>query len=179
MKKFALVILSLIAALTSVAAKPLADEHLKGSFAWGAEAGGSVDMTGHDMSAVDIGAFFGYKRGWINFAGAGVSVEFPVSSSSRFYNFFADFRTNFRNEPSLIFVLLRGGVTESYLSNNEHHTGFYGSGGIGINLARSSKFTSYISMAYTYSGRKHILENATTEKNKHISAVTFKIGICF
>lgn len=179
MKKLAIIILSMTAALSSFAGKPVADEQLKGSFAWGADAGASVDMTGHDMSAVDIGAFFGYKRGWINFAGAGVSVEFPVSSSSRFYNFFADFRTNFRNEPSLFFVLLRGGVTESYLSDNEHHTGFYGSGGIGINLAQSSKFTSYISMAYTYSGRKPILDNATGEKSKHMSAVTFKIGISF
>ncbi len=167
--------LCLFAFLPAFAAE---ENEIKGSFAWGADAGATVDLTGSDLSAVDIDAFFGYKRGWINFIGAGVGVEFPVSSSSRFYNFFADFRTNFVNRPTPFFALLRCGVTESYLPDNINDTGFYGSLGMGINLARSSRFTSYILMAYTFSDR-HAKDLIPGVRHDNISAVTFKIGISF
>ena len=129
--------------------RPTADA-VKASFAWGAEAGSSIDMSANDMSSIDISASFGYKRGWIKFLGIGAAMDIMVSNSSRSFPIFASFKTNFRKRPSLVFMDLRAGVAVNYLPNDYQQTGAYSYVGLGINLARGRKFSSYVTIGYTF-----------------------------
>lgn len=147
-------------------------------FAWGADAGASIDMTGNDMSAVDFSAFFGMRRGWINFLGVGAEADIVTSNSCRYYPLFLDFRTNFVNRPTLFFWGLRVGASLNYYENNWHQVGLYGLTGVGINLARSRNFCSHIFVGYTYRQRRTPdAEGAPRMPDLHYA--TFKLGVTF
>lgn len=147
-------------------------------FAWGADAGASIDMTGNDMSAVDFSAFFGMRRGWINFLGVGAEANIVTSNSCRYYPLFLDFRTNFVNRPTLFFWGLRVGASLNYLEDNWHQVGLYGLTGVGINLARSRNFCSHIFVGYTYRQRRTPdAEDAPKMSDLHYA--TFKLGVTF
>ena len=72
-------------------------------FCWGADLGGSIDMSGHDMSTIDIGANFGYKNDYLRLLGIGASLNMMVSNSNRSFPIYGIVRTNFMNRPSLCF----------------------------------------------------------------------------
>lgn len=147
-------------------------------FAWGADAGASIDMSAHDMSAIDFNAAFGMRRGWINFLGLGLGTQISVSNSSRCYPVFAEFRTNFRDKPSLFFWDVRAGIAYNQTDFNQEYTGFFGYTGAGINLARSTKFTSYMTLGMTFrSGKDNF--NDTTSHQPDIYTATCKIGVTF
>ena len=154
-------------------------EYQKLSFAWGADAGASIDLTGSDMSAIDFNAGFGLKRGWLNFLGLGVGANISVSNSSRSYPMFLEFRTNFVDRPTLVFFDLRGGIAYNELENNHNQFGIYGNTGIGFNLARSNNFTSYLSLSYTFKQRKAVEDAELTRDFKDLHMATFRIGITF
>ena len=75
-------------------------------FCWGADLGGSIDMSGHDMSTIDIGANFGYKNDYLRLLGIGASLNMMVSNSNRSFPIYGIVRTNFMNRPSLCFLML-------------------------------------------------------------------------
>lgn len=147
-------------------------------FAWGADAGASIDMSAHDMSAIDFNASFGMRRGWINFLGLGLGTQISVSNSSRCYPVFAEFRTNFRDKPSLFFWDLRAGAAYNQTDFGHEYTGFFGFTGAGINLARSNKFTSYMMLGMTYRTGKDHFHN-TEVHQPDIYMATCKIGVTF
>lgn len=147
-------------------------------FAWGADAGASIDMTGNDMSAVDFSAFFGMRRGWINFLGVGAEANIVTSNSCRYYPLFLDFRTNFVNRPTLFFWGLRVGASLNYLEDNWHQVGLYGLTGVGINLARSRNFCSHIFVGYTYRQRR-TPDAEAAPKMSDLHYATFKLGVTF
>lgn len=147
-------------------------------FAWGADAGASIDMSANDMSAIDFNAAVGMRRGWINFLGIGLGTQISVSSSSRRYPIFAEFRTNFRDKPSLFFWDARVGMAYNLTDFNQEYTGFFAFTGAGINLARSTNFTSYMMLGFTYcSGKDHFED--TTARQPDIYMATCKIGVTF
>lgn len=47
----------------------------KSHFTWGAEAGASIDLTGHDMSTFDVDVLFGYKNSYIRMVGLGAGIH--------------------------------------------------------------------------------------------------------
>jgi len=151
---------------------------VKGAFSWGADAGASIDMTGNDLSTIDFSAAFGYKRGWINFLGVGAGVDFPVSSSPRAYTFFASFHTNFTNRPTLLFLSARCGLSVNYLPCDNRYTGSYAGIGLGINLARSDKFVSYIIFGCTFRQRD-VTVAETGERFSDLHYASVKLGISF
>lgn len=154
-------------------------EKPKTRFAWGADAGASIDMTGNDMSAVDLSASFGLSRGWIKFLGAGAEAAIMVSNSCRSYPLFIDFQTDFRNGPSLVFWDLRAGLSLNYNNDDSHNNGFYGSTGLGINLARSPKFCSHILIGYTFRGNNYTPESVGSAGCKDLHCATVRIGVVF
>lgn len=151
----------------------------KVEFAWGADAGGSIDLTGNDMSAINFSAFFGMKRAWINFLGIGAAADIVAANSCRSYPLFVEFRTNFVNRPTLLFWWLRGGTSLNYLEHNHQQTGAYGATGVGINLARGKSFCSHLFLGYTYRNRRPITGTEMTHDFKDLHYATFKIGITF
>lgn len=173
MKRILFAFVALCSVLLAGAAKP------QTKFAWGADAGASIDLSGNDMSSIDFSAAFGMSRGWINFLGVGAEADIVVSNSSRSYPVFVNFKTNFRNTPSLLFWDLKAGLSLNYPEHNHQHTGFYGSTGLGVNLARSSKFCSHLVIAYTFRQRS-TAEGAEMPHNfKSLSYASVKIGVTF
>lgn len=147
-------------------------------FAWGADVGASIDMTGQDMSGLEISASFGLRRGWLNFVGVGAGADIMTSNSARSYPMFVDFRTNFVNRRTLFFWSLRGGVSLSYLEHSHRQLGPYGSTGLGVNLARGKSFASFLYMGYTYRHRNRIVGELVHDF-KPLHYATFKIGVTF
>ena len=169
------ILLSILGA-ASLALPASAQSH----FAWGAEAGGSIDVSGNDMSSFDINAFFGYKNRFLDIAGVGAGINMMVSNSCRTFPFYAIVRTGFRSTPSLCFLDLRTGCALNNMSDNTSQTTFYISPGLGFNLAISSKFKSYFSVAYTYNGMSSYgSEHGVTEINHGDHLVSARFGVTF
>lgn len=178
MRHLFLLLLTLVLAATAQAATP-EDVPVKGSFSWGAEAGASIDLTGHDMSAIEFNASFGYKRGWIKFIGAGVGADILIFNSCRSYPLYIDFRTNFSQRSSLCFWDLKLGASLNYLPNNNQQTGAYGFTGVGVNLASSAKFQSYILLGYTFRERRDFNDGEELVKLPSLHYATVRLGVSF
>lgn len=171
----AVVIALILSATTAEAGTPD-----KMAFAWGADAGGSIDMSGHDMSAIDISASFGFKRGVIDFLGVGAGIDIMLDNPARSFPIFVAFKTNFRHQPSLLFFDLRVGVSANYLPNDYHQTGAYTFAGLGFNLARGKKFASHIVLGYTFKSYKDIVTRTDEVfPMNDIHAATVKLGVTF
>ena len=147
-------------------------------FCWGAEVGGSVDMSGNDMSSFDFNASFGMKYRWIKMLGIGAGADIMVSNSCRTYPVYVDFKTDFSTMPGLLFMNLKAGVGMNYMEQNAHAAGAYVFAGMGVNLARSSRFTSYMLLGYTFNQRPDATDpEPFTRPDLHLA--TIKLGITF
>lgn len=152
---------------------------VRASFAWGADIGASIDLTGNDMSAFEFNVLLGVKRGWLNFLGAGVGADISITNSSRAYPVFLAFRTNFRDRPSVLFWDLRGGMAYNQLEHNHEQWGVYGSTGVGVNLARSSKFNSSLSLNYVFRQRKKVVGTEMTHDFTDLHMISVRLGVIF
>lgn len=148
-------------------------------FAWSAEFGSSVDLSGNDMSSIDIGASVGVSHKWIMLAGIGAGANIMISNSCRTYPLYAVFRTDFSSFLKIMFVEARGGIALNYLHNNQNQTGGYAGLYLGFNLARGKKFKSYITAGYTYVGRKDILAGEVLTEYKPLSLASVRLGVTF
>lgn len=158
----------------------VAEKALHGTFAWEAEAGGSIDMSANDMSAVDIAASFGYKRGVIKFLGIGASMNVMVNNSARSFPIYLAFKTNFRRRPSLVFMDFRCGVSLNYLPNDYQQNAFYGMLGLGVNLAQGKKFSSYLVLGYTFKQFDDIETSSGSQiKLNDIHSACVRLGVTF
>lgn len=138
-------------------------------FAWGADLGASVDMSGQDMTTFDVAIQLGIRRGWLNFFGVGTQVNMAISNPTRIYPVFVLFRTNFTDRPTRCFWEIKGGINITPTDGEEHYrNGAYASTGLGINLAASTRFKSYLVLGYTF------IEHPT---NLHYASL--KIGVTF
>ncbi len=163
---------SMDAALTP---EPAAANRVK--FCWGAEIGGSVDMSGHDMSSIDFNLAFGLKYKWVKMFGLGAGTHIMVSNPCRTFPVYCDFKTDFSRRQNLLFLSLKGGAALNYYEDNAHSTGAYASGALGVNFARSSKFTSYMTVGYTFIQRPDIHEAEIAHPDVHMA--TIRLGITF
>ncbi len=118
-------------------------------FVWGADLGGGIDLSSHDMSTLNLDAYFGYRGGIVDALGVGAAINMMVNNSNRAFPVYALFRSSFRTAPSLCFFDLRGGIVFNNLSDNTTRSGLYLSPGIGVNLARG-KTSAAISHCRTY-----------------------------
>lgn len=149
MKRYFLLILLCVGTLTAIAKKPQSDKVLS-HFAWGASTGASVDMSGHDMSAIDLDLVAGYRGGWVKFAGIGVGTEMMITNGSRAFPIYGELRTNFMRRPSLVFWDLKAGVSLNYLEGYDQKPGEYLSTGVGFKLARGVRYSAHMLLAYTF-----------------------------
>ncbi len=148
-------------------------------FVWGVEVGGAIDLTSNDMSTVNLDAYFGYRNELIQALGVGASVNMMVSNSVRSFPVYVLLRTNFRRSPSLLFMDLRGGVVFNNVSNGSQQTGMYLSPGVGINLARSKTFNSYITLSYIYNGMQPFHKGSEYMDINGLSMACLRLGINF
>lgn len=180
MKKIQIILAALTIALCTRAADK---ESLQVSgwnhFAWGAEIGGSIDMTSHDLSSVNLDAYFGYRNSWIDVVGIGAEVNMMLSNSVRSFPVYAMLRTSFTSRPSLVFMDLRGGVAFNNLTASDTQTSLYLSPGIGFNLAGGNTFQSYISLSYVYNALRPFSIGDRQVNVDGLSAACIRLGIRF
>ncbi|MDE6282374.1 MAG: hypothetical protein K2L97_00110 [Muribaculaceae bacterium] len=129
---------------------PVARKSELGHFTWGADLGSAIDLTANDMSSIDISAYLGYKGSWVRFAGIGAGITSMISNASRCYPIFAMLRTSFSTRPQLCFLDLRLGLSVNNILEYQSQTDFFGSLGIGITLAKGSKFSSHLIVSYNF-----------------------------
>lgn len=179
--KHILILLCLIAVtLSSRAERPsFKSSDSLSNFSWGIEAGGGIDMTSHDMSTIDINAYFGYRNSWIDVLGAGASINMMVNNSSRAFPVYVIFQSSFRSVPSLAFFDFRGGVAFNNTQYDRQNADFYISPGVGFNLARGKSFRSYMTLSYVYNGFKTFQRDDRLESISGLSMACIRIGVNF
>lgn len=123
-------------------------------FGWGADLGGAIDMSGNDMSTLNLDAYFGYKAPGLDIVGIGAGINMMVSNSTRSFPVYAILQTSFRRQPSLCFMDLRGGMVFNNIGSSTTRSQLYLSPGVGVNLASGSTFSSYVVVSYVYNGMR-------------------------
>lgn len=127
-------------------------------FTWGAEAGASIDMTGHDMSSFDVDVLFGYKNSFFRLIGLGAGIHRAVQSGNNFIPIYATIQSSFRSRPSLFFFSARFGYSFNTIDDSPTFGDFVSAIGCGINLSQSRHARSYFlfSVGYRYFNHRHI-----------------------
>ncbi len=161
-----------ITGISALAADGEANEWPQSHFGWGADVTSAIDMTGQDMSTLNIGAALGYKNRAIQIAGVGGQIDIAVGNNSRFYPVFALVRTSFTQRPSRCFMEVKAGYSFNRMDDKADHNGIYASAAWGINLAMSRNYRSYITLGYVY-------RQISGHGYKDVSAVSAGIGINF
>lgn len=184
MKRIAAVLTAaLMSVMTLMAGEPAENSNESAvrplKFAWGADVGASVDMTGHDMSALGISAMFGMEWKWVRFAGIGAEADVMVSNSSRVYPLSVIFRTDFSQRRRLLFMDLRGGVAPGYLSHDTQQTVPYASAGLGVTLASGRNYSSHLMLSYIYLGQKECYKGDELRDCPGLSFVQLRFGVNF
>lgn len=174
-----LLILALTVALGCFAQRVSNDDFRKGKFSWGLDVGSAIDMTGSDMSAVDISGFLGYSGSYLRFIGAGASIDMMVSSGSNVYPLFAILRTDFSNRPRLFFMDLRGGIAFCNIENYSQQCNPYGSLGLGVTLAKGKTFSSHVILSYNYTRLNDVHLEEKVIKLSDLQYACIRIGISF
>lgn len=148
-------------------------------FVWGASLGSSIDMTGQDMTAIDIDAFFGYKGDYIRFAGAGAGIRMMVSNSSRSYPVYAMLRTSFTKSPSFAYLELKGGISFTNLYTDVYQRNFVGGIAVGFTLAHSRTFSSNFSLGYEYMPLRNGTIDGSNTSFSDLHYASIRIGASF
>lgn len=160
------------------AGETAADTAKVSPFTWGAEVGSGIDMGGDDMSTLNIEAQFGYRNSWLNIAGLGAGINVMMSNSCRSFPIYAVFRSSFANKPKLLFGDLKIGVAVNQATGIPDRTNFFIRPSVGINLARGEKFSSYMTLGYTYNSMT--FEGDKLDTLVHgLNMATVSIGVTF
>lgn len=178
MKRITALILLLAALLPAIAASPAdTSTYNRAKFVWGAEIGGSIDLSGNDMPSFDISLDVGMRYRWLKFAGLGIGADIMVSNSCRVFPVYCHITTDFHTLPQLLFLDVKGGAAFNYMENNSQTTGAYAYAGLGINFARTAKFCSYMTIGYSFLQQPTDPEAIVSHSDLHLA--TLRLGIRF
>ncbi|MBP3890109.1 MAG: hypothetical protein J6D01_02740 [Muribaculaceae bacterium] len=160
---------------------PVMDGNSKVAFAWGVDVGSSIDLTTADMSSLNGDAYFGLKCPGMEIVGVGAGIHGMVNNNSFSYPVYVLMRTSFSKQRKLCFFDLRTGVALNSFFGTATDAAFYINPSVGINLAGSRKFQSYLTLGYSYNGGKDISDAETTsgKSAKNLSMATIRLGIMF
>lgn len=148
-------------------------------FVWGAEVGGSVDMTSNSMSTVNLDSYFGYRNSYIDALAVGASVNMVLSSSARSFPIYMLLRTNFCSKPTFAFMDLRAGVVINSFGSSHDQACAYVSPGVGFRLASGKTFTSYLTISYVYNGMHPYHKGKVNYDIDGLHMACLRLGISF
>lgn len=117
-------------------------------FAFGVEAGATMDFSGTESSHFDIDIYGGYRKGLIQTLGLGIGFHPSFANNRTFIPIYALFRCNFKEGRSLCFADVKAGMSINELSSSKHFTGAYGSVGIGFNLLQNHRLKTHAIIGY-------------------------------
>lgn len=149
-------------------------------FGWGADVGGAVDMGGHDMSTIDIDAYFGFHTPIFHIIGIGAGINMPVDNSYRTFPVYAIAQTSFISRPQPVFFDLRAGCVINERPDGGSSCDFYLSPGVGFRLAYGKTYSSYLTVGYLYNGMhgKGYIDS-TNKTINNLNAAVIRLGIRF
>ena len=177
MRRLLLLIVVVVFSMMQISAEEQVQKKLPAGFAWSVDIGGAIDLTGNDMSTINMNGAIGYRRGVIDFIGVGAGMSSMVSNSSRMFPVYGVLKTNFRTVPSLCFLDARVGCSFINMYDNSSHAGLYLSPGLGFNLAKGRSFASYLVLSYQY-----VNVNAKSESGINIDGLSYaclRLGVNF
>ena len=119
-------------------------------FAFGVEAGATMDFSDTESSHYDIDIYGGYRKGIIQTLGLGIGLHPSFSNDRTFIPIYAIFRCNFKEGYSLCFADVKAGMSINELSSTAHNTGVYASAGIGFNLLQNRRLKIHAIASYSY-----------------------------
>lgn len=155
MKRIVIFLVTLVSvAVSAFCSSPseAAASGLPSHFVWGSDIGGSIDLSGHDMSTINIDAYFGYRSGALSLLGLGAGLNIPVNNSRHEFPVYAIARSSFSSRPKPVFGELRAGLVVNTHNDHDTTTDLYISPGIGFALATGKSFSSYLILGYIYNG---------------------------
>lgn len=149
-------------------------------FTWGAEIGTSIDVTGYDLSTVDIDILFGYKNSFIRMAGFGAGIHRTVQGDDNFIPIYATIQTSFTRKPSICFMSAKIGYSFNTIGDSPTFGDTMASLGFGVNLSSTRFAKSYIlaSAGYRYFNRRHI-EMISDIDRHYIFLAQLSFGVIF
>lgn len=148
-------------------------------FMWGVDFGSSIDMSGNDMTSLDIDAYFGYKSDYFRALGIGAGIHTSLGNDVTLIPVYALLRTSFSSRPRLCFLDLRAGYSFNNMKGNTTQSNPFASAGIGFNLYSNSKFKSHLILAYNFYKMDKYTTNDSFQNISNLSAVSIKLGITF
>lgn len=113
-------------------------------FAWGAEFGSSIDLTGHNLSTFNLDLNFGYKNSFLKLVGVGVGFHRGIISGDTYIPIYGVIRTSFRSKPSLFFLNVQAGYSFNTVGGSPYHGDIMSALGVGINLSQGRRAKSYV-----------------------------------
>ena len=145
-----------------------------------AEAGGSIDMTGYDLSTIDVDVLFGYKNKFFRMLGIGAGIHRTIQRGDNFIPVYATIQTSFRTKPSLCFFSAKIGYSFNSIADSPTFGDTMSQLGVGINLSESRRAKSYIlaSVGYRYFTQRHIDQLPSIDRH-YIFIAQLSIGISF
>ena len=183
MKPIITLIITIVTAIACHAAKPAATQSTQSSFmkhfAWGVDAGSSIDLSGNDLSSIDISAYFGYKNSILRTLGVGVDLRNSLGNSHTMMPVYVMLRTNFSSSVTLCFADIRSGYSFNTLNTAAKSNGLFLSAGIGFNLYTSATVHSHIILSYSYNELKPDNSLGFPRFTHSLSAMSVKIGVNF
>ena len=149
-------------------------------FTWGAEAGASIDLTGHDMSTIDVDVHLGYKDAFLQILGIGAGIHRTVQSGANFIPLYVMLQTSFRSKPSLFFLNAKLGYSFNTINDSPTFGDFVSSLGLGINLSRTRLARTYLVLAlgYRYFNERH-REYVNHLDAKYVYIAQLSFGVSF
>ena len=182
MKHIITIVIAITAILTCHAAKPTAvstQSSFMKHFAWGIDVGSSIDLSGNDLSSIDISAYFGYKNAILRTLGIGVDLRNSLGNSHTMIPVYAMLRTNFSSSVTLCFADIRSGYSFNTLNTADKSNGLFLSAGLGFNLYTSASVKSHIILSYSFNELKPDYSLGFPRFTHSLSAMSVKIGVNF
>lgn len=149
-------------------------------FTWGAEVGSSIDLTGYDLSTIDVDVLLGYKNSFIRLAGFGAGVHRSVQRGDNFIPVYATIQTSFRSKPSLCFLSAKIGYSFNSIEDSPTFGDLTSLLGVGFNLSSSKTAKSYIllSAGYRYFNQRHMDKLSSIDRH-YIFIARLALGVNF
>ena len=149
-------------------------------FTWGAEVGSSIDLTGYDMSTIDVDLLFGYKNSYLRFLGLGAGIHRSVQRGDNFIPIYACVQTSCTSKPSLCFLSAKVGYSFNTIDDSPTFGDTTSSLGVGFNLSSGKKARSHIllSAGYRYFTQRHIDKLSSIDRH-YIFLAQLSFGVCF
>lgn len=155
--------------------RSLANSH----FTWGAEIGTSIDIAGYDLSTFDLDFNIGYKNSLFNSLGVSCGVHRNFHHGTYYVPFTAMTRVNLNPNNPWGFLQFNVGYSFNTVGETKSAGAFTFGTGIGFRLAYSRRFSSHVSVGYSYMRLAKTQQTMLDKRRTNVDLIHVRLGINF